>query len=204
MWTSPVPERNVRCNCTLVECPHGAHKYIDTHPRLAVDRSRQWLSGTFELALNHLLDQAIDLSHFDARCKNDETGAPATRPRCSSCSCRSRMRRESSAADRSPGRAKSTCRSSRWATISRAALHHHREVREHAGRCSIVVAAASSLAACRSNSARVPLHCFDALRGSLTTSIANISRPISPGASHTASTAAKTRAISRIFGTTSA
>ena len=80
MWTSPVPERNVRCNCTLVECPHGAHKYIDTHPRLAVDRSRQWLSGTFELALNHLLDQAIDLSHFDARCKNDETGAPAYPP----------------------------------------------------------------------------------------------------------------------------
>ena len=57
------------------------YKYIDTHPCLfAVDLSRQWLPGTFEHALNHLLDQAIDLSHFDARFKNDETGAPIYPP----------------------------------------------------------------------------------------------------------------------------
>jgi hypothetical protein len=54
------------------------YKYIDTQPRLlAVDLSRQLLPGTFEHALNHLLDHAIDLSHFDARFQNDATGAPA-------------------------------------------------------------------------------------------------------------------------------
>ena len=78
VWTSRVPKRNVQCNCSLVDCPHGAHKCIYTHPRqLAIDLSRQWLPGTFEHALNHLLDQSVDLSHFDARFKNDETGAPA-------------------------------------------------------------------------------------------------------------------------------
>jgi hypothetical protein len=41
------------------------YKYIDTNPRfLAVDLARQLLPGTFEHALNHLLDHAIDLSHF--------------------------------------------------------------------------------------------------------------------------------------------
>ena len=57
------------------------YKYIDTQPRLlAVDLSRQLLPGTFEHALNHLLDHAIDLSHFDARFQNDATGAPAYPP----------------------------------------------------------------------------------------------------------------------------
>ena len=57
------------------------YKHIDTHPRLlAVDLSRQLLPGTFEHALNHLLDHAIDLSHFDARFQNDVTGAPAYPP----------------------------------------------------------------------------------------------------------------------------
>ncbi|MDP9179510.1 MAG: IS1182 family transposase [Gemmatimonadota bacterium] len=57
------------------------YKYIDTNPRfLAVDLDRQLLPGTFEHALNHLLDHAIDLSHFDARFRNDETGAPAYPP----------------------------------------------------------------------------------------------------------------------------
>ena len=56
-------------------------KYIDTQPRLlAVDLSRQLLPGTFEHALNHLLDHAIDLSHVDARFPNDTTGAPAYPP----------------------------------------------------------------------------------------------------------------------------
>ena len=57
------------------------YKYIDTQPRLlAVDLSRQLLPGTFKHALNHLLDHAIDLSHFDARLQNDATGAPAYPP----------------------------------------------------------------------------------------------------------------------------
>jgi len=57
------------------------YKYIDTNPRfLAVDLAKQLLPGTFEHALNHLLDGAIDLSHFDARFRNDTTGAPAYPP----------------------------------------------------------------------------------------------------------------------------
>ena len=57
------------------------YKYIDTNPRfLPVDLARQLLPGTFEHALNYLLDHAIDLSSFDARFQNDETGAPAYPP----------------------------------------------------------------------------------------------------------------------------
>ena len=57
------------------------YKYIDTNPRfLPVDLARQLLPGTFEHAVNHLLDHAIDLSPFDARFRNDETGAPAYPP----------------------------------------------------------------------------------------------------------------------------
>ena len=57
------------------------YKYIETQPRLiAVDLSRQLLPGTFEYALNHLLDHDVGLSHFDARFRNDVTGAPAYPP----------------------------------------------------------------------------------------------------------------------------
>ncbi len=38
------------------------------------------MPGTFEHALNHLLDHEVDLAHFDARFKNDATGAPAYPP----------------------------------------------------------------------------------------------------------------------------
>ena len=39
------------------------YKTIDTDPKLlAVDLARQLLPGTFEHAVNHLLDHAIDLS----------------------------------------------------------------------------------------------------------------------------------------------
>ena len=56
-------------------------KYIDTQPTLVpVDLARQLLPGTFEHAVNQLLDHAIDLSGFDARVRNDETGAPAYPP----------------------------------------------------------------------------------------------------------------------------
>ncbi len=57
------------------------YRYIDTNPRfLPVDLARQLLPGTFEHALNHLLDHAIDLSSFDARFRNDATGATAYPP----------------------------------------------------------------------------------------------------------------------------
>jgi hypothetical protein len=54
------------------------YKPIDTSPRfIAVDLERQLLPGTFEHALNHLVDHQLDLSRFDARYKNDLTGASA-------------------------------------------------------------------------------------------------------------------------------
>ena len=57
------------------------YKHIDTSPRfLAVDLAAQLLPGTFEHALNHLLDHEIELCGFDVRFKNDETGASAYRP----------------------------------------------------------------------------------------------------------------------------
>ena len=57
------------------------YKHIDTSPRmLPVDLGRQLLPGTFEHALNHLLDHEIDLSDFDARFCNDQTGATAYPP----------------------------------------------------------------------------------------------------------------------------
>ena len=53
----------------------------DTSPRfLAVDLERQLLPGTFEHALNYLIDHEIDLSGFDTRYKNDLTGAAAYPP----------------------------------------------------------------------------------------------------------------------------
>ena len=59
----------------------GRYKHIDTSPRLLpVDLAQQLLPGTFEHALNHLLDHEIDLSCFDARFCNDETGATAYPP----------------------------------------------------------------------------------------------------------------------------
>ena len=57
------------------------YKYIDTNPRfLPVDLARQLIPGTLEHAVNHLFDGPIDLSAFDARFHNDETGAPAYPP----------------------------------------------------------------------------------------------------------------------------
>lgn len=57
------------------------YKVIDTSPRfLPVDLSRQLLPGTFEHALNHLIDHELDLSGFDARYRNDRVGASAWPP----------------------------------------------------------------------------------------------------------------------------
>src|SRR3972149_6993789 len=65
----------------LPGAPTARYKPLDTNPRfLPVDLARQLLPGTFEHALNHLLDHAIDLSAFDARFRNDTTGASAYPP----------------------------------------------------------------------------------------------------------------------------
>ena len=57
------------------------YKLLDTNPQfLSVDLARQLLPGTFEHALNHLLDHEVDLGHFEARFRNDATGAPAYPP----------------------------------------------------------------------------------------------------------------------------
>jgi transposase len=47
---------------------------------LPVSFDRQVLPGTFEYTLNYLIDEKIDLSVFEARYKNDETGATAYDP----------------------------------------------------------------------------------------------------------------------------
>ena len=57
------------------------YQCIDTNPQfLSIDLARQLLPGTFEHALNHLLDHEVDLAHFDARFRNDTIGAPAYPP----------------------------------------------------------------------------------------------------------------------------
>ena len=57
------------------------YKCVDTNPQfLSVDLARQLLPGTFAYALNHLLDHEVDLTHFDARFRNDTTGAPTYPP----------------------------------------------------------------------------------------------------------------------------
>ena len=56
-------------------------KPIDTQPtRIPVDFAAQLLPGTFAHARHHLLEHAIDRTPFDARYRNDTTGAPAYPP----------------------------------------------------------------------------------------------------------------------------
>jgi transposase len=58
------------------------YKHIDTQPKfLPVDLAQQLLPGTFEHAVDHLLEHVLDLSHFDVRFRNDATGAPAYPPK---------------------------------------------------------------------------------------------------------------------------
>ena len=65
----------------ILEKQMARYKHIDTSPRfLAVDLQRQLLPGTFEHAMNHLIDHELDLSGFDARFCNDATGAAAYPP----------------------------------------------------------------------------------------------------------------------------
>ncbi len=65
----------------ILEQQMARYKPIDTSPRfLAVDLQRQLLPGTFEHAMNYLVDNELDLSSFDERFKNDVTGAAAYPP----------------------------------------------------------------------------------------------------------------------------
>ncbi|MBE0588981.1 MAG: transposase [Hydrogenophaga sp.] len=58
------------------------YKLVDRNPRfLPVVLSEQIQSGTFEFALDHLVDNELDLSALDARFCNDEAGASAYDPR---------------------------------------------------------------------------------------------------------------------------
>ena len=58
------------------------YKPVDQHlsKLLPVKFSEQIIPGTFEYALNWLVDHQIDLSVFDARYRNDEVGASAYDP----------------------------------------------------------------------------------------------------------------------------
>ena len=58
------------------------YKPVDRNPRLLpVVLSEQIQPGTFEFALDHLVDNELDVSALDARFRNDETGASAYDPR---------------------------------------------------------------------------------------------------------------------------
>ena len=48
---------------------------------ITVNFSNQILPGTFEYALNHLIDNNFDMAIFDSRYANDESGRPAYDPR---------------------------------------------------------------------------------------------------------------------------
>lgn len=68
----------MQCDGPFVEASDAALRYIDTQPILIpIFLAAQLWPGTFKYAVNDLLDHAVDLSHFDARFRTDETGAPA-------------------------------------------------------------------------------------------------------------------------------
>ncbi|MDY6894249.1 MAG: transposase [Thermotogota bacterium] len=56
------------------EYSYSQGKFIPIH------FSKQILPGTFEYTLNYLIDNELDLSVFDSKYKNDDTGAPAYDP----------------------------------------------------------------------------------------------------------------------------
>jgi len=104
------------------------YKFIDTSPRfIALDLQRPLLPGTFEHALDHLLDHQIDLSALDARYRNDRTGAtaypPATCAFVADFPAAARAHQPAPLAngawgDRGLGSRQSDNRPSRWATPS--------------------------------------------------------------------------------------
>ena len=58
------------------------YKIIDRSPRfLPVVLEAQLMSGSFEYALDYLIDQQLDLSSLDRRYRNDATGCSAYDPR---------------------------------------------------------------------------------------------------------------------------
>jgi transposase len=58
------------------------YKHIDTNPRfLAVDLAKQLLPGTIEHAVHHRFEHELDVTAFDARFRNDVTGATAYPPK---------------------------------------------------------------------------------------------------------------------------
>jgi transposase len=58
------------------------YKPVELNPRfIPVVLEEQILPGTFEFALNHLVDNELDLTRLDAKFKNDITGASAYDPR---------------------------------------------------------------------------------------------------------------------------
>jgi hypothetical protein len=102
-------EENVQVVPSLVERSSWPATSTSTRsPSLPVDLAAQLLPGTFEHALHHLLEHAIDLTPFDARYRNDTTGAPAYPPAMLLRWCSSPTPAGSSAAGRSPEPAKTT------------------------------------------------------------------------------------------------
>jgi hypothetical protein len=64
-------------------CRDAMPRYMPVHRDpllLPVSLSEQLQPGTFEFALDHLVDHELDLSAQDARFRNDETGASAYDP----------------------------------------------------------------------------------------------------------------------------
>jgi transposase len=57
------------------------YKVVDRSPRfLAIVLDAQLIAGSFEYALDYLIDHEVDLSELDRRYRNDDTGAPAYDP----------------------------------------------------------------------------------------------------------------------------
>ena len=57
------------------------YKVVDRSPRfLPVVLDAQLLPGSFEFALDYLIDNELDLSALDDRYRNDANGAPAYDP----------------------------------------------------------------------------------------------------------------------------
>ena len=57
------------------------YKIVDRSPRfLPIVLDAQLVTGSFEYALDYLIDHEIDLSELDRRYRNDESGAPAYDP----------------------------------------------------------------------------------------------------------------------------
>jgi hypothetical protein len=76
-----------RCTEPRIPLTHGRRmaKYKEYNYSqgkfIPINFDKQILKGTFEHTLHYIIDNNLDLSVFDNRYKNDETGAPAYDPR---------------------------------------------------------------------------------------------------------------------------